>query len=133
MREDRHEERVERISDITVGDSWGSELPVEERNQGISLILIQTQKGESIVKMADLHINDVDSNNAVMNNGQLRAPSDKPQEREAFMRMFHKGKKYDRIVFKIAPKVFIRQDIKCILYRMLKKSGGIMYTILVRK
>ena len=34
-----------RPGDITLGDSWGTELPENEWKKGISLILCQTEKG----------------------------------------------------------------------------------------
>ena len=37
--------RLERVSDVTLGDSWGTDLPIEEQKKGISLALIQTEKG----------------------------------------------------------------------------------------
>ena len=37
--------KLERNGDITLGDSWDSEFPREEKKKGISLILCQTEKG----------------------------------------------------------------------------------------
>ena len=37
-----------RVSDITLGDSWGSELNDEEKKRGISLVLCQTLKGKNL-------------------------------------------------------------------------------------
>lgn len=40
-----------RISDITVGDFWGiKNISVEERNKGISAIMINTHKGQKLIK-----------------------------------------------------------------------------------
>ena len=40
---------LDRVSDITLGDSWGSELEAEEQKKGISLILCQTEKGKELL------------------------------------------------------------------------------------
>lgn len=40
-----------RVSDISLGDSWGSELSEEEKKKGISLVLCQTKKGEELLKI----------------------------------------------------------------------------------
>ena len=40
---------IERVSDITLGDSWGTEY-VDQENRGVSLILIQTEKGKMVLR-----------------------------------------------------------------------------------
>ena len=75
----------ERVSDITIGDSWGSELSDEEIKKGISLILCQTEKGKQMVSNLSLHIEEVDLDKAVANNHQLRHPSQIPEMRSFFL------------------------------------------------
>lgn len=70
----------DRVSDITLGDSWGSELSDEVAN-GISLALVQTDKGRELLEMTDLELLPVDPGLAVANNEQLQRPSTKPIER----------------------------------------------------
>ena len=36
--------KTERISDLTLGDSWGSRLTEDEIHKGVSLALCQTEK-----------------------------------------------------------------------------------------
>ena len=50
---------LDRVSDITLGDSWGSELSREEQKKGISLILCQTEKGIELVKSAGFELEEV--------------------------------------------------------------------------
>ena len=50
---------LDRVSDITLGDSWGSELSREEQKKGISLILCQTEKGVELVKSAGFELEEV--------------------------------------------------------------------------
>ena len=52
--------RPERISDITLGDSWGSELSQSEKEKGISLILCQTMKGKELLDIAEVELLPVD-------------------------------------------------------------------------
>lgn len=109
-----------RVGDITIGDSWGSELSIEEIKKGISLILCQTEKGKSLLKGLPFHLESVDLEKARKNNRQLNNPTSMPQEREYFFSQIKKGKKYSSIVAKLYPKVFVKQSIKRILY-VLKK------------
>ena len=126
--------KTERISDITVGDSWGSTLPNSEKEKGISLFLVQTEKGKRLLEQANLVLEPVDVEKAINNNGQLKAPANMPIEREAFMKLFKQNKNFDHIVFRLAPSVFVKQNIKQILYRLLNVTGrGITYIIMIRK
>ena len=49
-----------RISDLTIGDSWGSDLK-EETVKGISLILCNSLKGKELLNNSGLQLFDVDS------------------------------------------------------------------------
>ena len=69
---------------MTLGDSWGSELSIEEQKKGISLVLSMTDKGSELLQMADIHLQSVDLTKAVANNHQLEHPSDLPKGRDIF-------------------------------------------------
>lgn len=114
-----------RIGDITIGDSWGSELINEEIEKGISLILCQTKKGEEILKSLPFIYEKVDILKARENNHQLRHPAQLPLKREQFFREIKAGKKYDSIVAKIYPKACLKQEIKKILFKI--RGGGTTY------
>lgn len=114
----------ERVSDVTLADSWGSELPKEEKNKGISLILCQTEKGKRIVEQAELELKKVDIDKAISNNGQLSKPSECPVWRDQFMQMLLEGKNFDRIVIRLLPRKFIRQCIKTLLIKLKIFRGG---------
>jgi hypothetical protein len=109
--------KLERVSDLTIGDSWGTEL-TDEMKRGVSLALSQTDKGEEMLKMADITLQDVDLDNAVANNHQLQSPSKKPDRREEFFERFDKGEKFDSIVKSIYREKSIKQDIKGLLISM---------------
>lgn len=106
---------IKRISDLTLGDSWGTTLDADEQKKGISLLLSQTEKGNELVAMSGLKLFDVDLEKAVLNNAQLQAPAKAPDLRNRFFELYERGLNYDKIVFKLAPMLFIKQNIKKIL------------------
>lgn len=104
----------QRVSDITLGDSWGSML---ENKNGLSLILCQTEKGKKLLEESDLHLEEVDIQTAVAHNHQLTAPMTKPNQKDAFFDGIDAGKNFNRLVFSALPKKCIRQKVKAILIK----------------
>lgn len=76
--------KKERVSDITLGDSWGSNCDSNEWKKGVSLILCQSDKGEELLSQSNLHLFDVDLDNAIAHNHQLSTPSIAPKSRAKF-------------------------------------------------
>lgn len=120
--------KIERVSDITLGDSWGSRLEEKERKRGISLALCQTKKGERLLKASRLYLTEVDLENAVKHNRQLEQPSEKPCQYDMFFKSLEKGESYQRAVRKALPRTCFNQQIKGVLMRlfpsMRKKWNG---------
>ena len=110
--------KIERVSDITLGDSWGSTLPKEEQGKGVSLILCQSEKGRSLLDSSDLLLQNVDLNYAKQYNGPLNAPNPKSNKRDYLLQKFKEGKNYDRLVLKLLPKQTIRQYVKRMLIKL---------------
>ena len=110
--------KLERVSDLTLGDSWGSLLPDEERKRGISLALCQTAKGQQLLEWASLHLEGVDLNKALEANHQLSEPSKIPCCRQKFFEELKAGKSFHRLVAKCYPKKCHRQDTKQFLVRI---------------
>lgn len=110
--------RKERVSDLTLGDSWGSDLPMEEQKKGISLLLCQTEKGKALADMAALELLPVDPEKAIRSNHQLEAPSKAPEGREAFFAGLEQGKRFNALVKKALPKACFRQDVKQTLIKL---------------
>lgn len=106
-----------RVSDITLGDSWGSLLSVEEQKDGISLALCQTEKGIEMIKNADIVLYDVDVHTAMENNHQLVHPSIKHKKHDRFIHNILNGKSFNAQVYLCEPKQCIRQDIKEVLIK----------------
>lgn len=101
---------LERISDVTLGDSWGSILPENEKGKGISLILCQTERGLGLVKNSGLILHTVDLKKAVQTNGQLCHPSVMPVQRSIFFKYINKG--FIKAIAKSVPKIYYKKRIK---------------------
>jgi coenzyme F420-reducing hydrogenase beta subunit len=126
--------RRERVADITIGDSWQSDLPVETQKKGISLILAQTQKGDALIHEANMELKPVDLEKAVAANHQLQHPSIEPEGRTEFFRLLKEGKRFNALVRKNYPKQYAKQQIKTILSKVRIIRGAMIdYRIIVQE
>ena len=116
--------RLERVSDITLGDSWGTELADDEMRKGISLLLCQTEKGVRLAEGAGLKLMRVDLDRAVAQNAQLKTPMKRPAARDDFFQKIGSGKKYNKVIFKLYPKQSMKQWVKGILIKAHLYGGG---------
>ena len=114
-----------RVGDVTLGDSWGSNLPKEEINKGISLILCQTQKGKELLEQADLHQENIDEKSATRHNGQLIQPSSAHKNRDIFMEQLKEDKNFDKLVVRFLPIRVLRQSVKLLLIKLKIVRGGV--------
>ena len=75
-------------SDITMGDFWGVEqiLPEKDSSRGVSLAIIHTQKGRELFEQArsSMQVIDVEYNRAVLHNPSLTNSAKRPTERDRF-------------------------------------------------
>jgi len=113
--------RIERVSDLTLGDSWGSKLPAQELKKGISLVSCQTQKGQQLLGQAALTLQPVELQTAIENNHQLQEPSPCPPGRKDFFLQLQKGRHFNALVRKNFPKQYLRQKVKGILYQLMRR------------
>ena len=109
-----------RVSDITLGDSWGSDLASEEAC-GISLILCQSKKGIALLRDSDIIKKPVNLHNAIRNNHQLSRPCVPHKKRERFFQLLDGGKKFNKAVLLCLPKDCLRQDVKRALLPVMQK------------
>ena len=76
------------MSDITIGDFWGlsDKLVIDQAQQGISAVLINTDKGAGFYQtLADnIHSYPESIDEAVTNNAQLKSPTIKTQRTKIF-------------------------------------------------
>lgn len=114
---------IERVSDITLGDSWGTDLTAEEK-EGISLILCQSKKGLSLLRDSDIITKPVDLDNAISKNHQLSRPSVAHKYRGHFFKYLDEGKNFNRAVLLCVPMDCLRQYVKRALlpFIHMKKS-----------
>lgn len=106
--------QVDRVGDLTIGDSWGTEMQ-EELSKGVSLILCQTDKGKQLLDWVDFQFFPVNTENSIQQNKQLQHPSAMPAERNQFFADLSAGCKFNQAVMKVYPKECIRQDFKALL------------------
>ncbi len=104
---------IRRIGDLTLGDSWGSELPINEQKKGISLALYQTPKGKELLENSNLTLLSVNLQNAILNNQQLREPCKRTNKWEKFFYLY--DGKFNKRVFQCLKWKCIKQEIKRIL------------------
>lgn len=100
---------VNRVSDITLGDSWSSEL-VNEKDKGISLILCQSEKGKWLLQKSNSTLYDVDIDDAICCNEQLKHPSNRTKARYRFFENINKG--FEHSIALANPKIYIKKKIK---------------------
>lgn len=105
---------TKRVSDLTLGDAWGSSLSQHEIRKGISLILCQSDKGNELLSISNLHIEPINPEIAIKNNKQLINPM-KNEKHTKFKHHIENGLAFNKAVFLCYPKVFLKQNIKRIL------------------
>ena len=105
-----------RITDITIGDSWGTELA--DSGKGVSLILCNTEKGKLLAESSNVYLTDADRERSIATNPQLSAPTFKPEKREAFFNALRKGKPFNAAVMTCCTNKWFRQFVKRQLIRL---------------
>ena len=110
--------KKQRVSDLTIGDSWGSELDSASKKKGVSLILCQTKKGHDLLVRSGVELRGVDLDNAISSNHQLREPFPEPKERSLFFKYLKAKYSFNRAVAKCYPKLCLKTDIKNILCKL---------------
>ena len=108
----------DRVSDLTIGDSWGSELDGDEIKKGISLVLCQTEKGKALLNNSNIHLELVNIEKAIAHNHQLKVPSKKPIKYDYFFSLLKNGTKFDIAVSKSLPRTWFNQQVKSVLIKL---------------
>lgn len=105
--------RTEHASDLTLSDSWGSELSGEV-GKGISLILCQTEKGSELLEQTNesIELRPVDLNKSIAYNPQLYGPSSRPKNLDKFFSALKNGKTLKYAVSRYCYNKYMRQMIK---------------------
>ena len=108
-----------RQSDITLADFWGIEkiLPEMDDDQGVSLIIVQSQKGIEVLNQVqgNLILKQVDINKAISYNTAMIHSVDEPVLRDAFLETVRQEG------FSVAEKRYLRLNFKKRVRRLLSK------------
>ncbi|RGF79957.1 hypothetical protein DXA70_00595 [Faecalibacterium sp. OF04-11AC] len=114
----------ERISDMTLGDSWGTVF-TDEIAEGVSLILIQTQKGEDLITGLNAFLTDVDIERAINANTQLQEPARMSPSRSMFLNAVKNEGSFRIATLRAFPQIVIKRWVKRLLFKVnLYRPGG---------
>lgn len=108
---------LQRVADVTLGDSWGTEYKEQER-EGVSLILLQSEKGKELIAKSELDLRDVDIEKAIVNNHQLSHPSILTNKRKRFLKLIQGGKSFRLATLLVLPKTAAKQILKYIFVKL---------------
>lgn len=119
----------------------GSDLDNFEKNKGISLILINTDKGNELIPSDEVFLKDANIEESVKAQGQLQSPSRFPTKRNLFIEKISSGHGYHKVIKKIYYKKIIVSCFRNIpfvyyVYRKIKPpsfSSYISYSLEKRK
>ena len=124
---------VKRVSDITLGDSWGSDLGDEKLKKGISLALVQTEKGLDLINQSGVHYEEADKKKAVKSNEQLRHCAFNTDANTKFFDELGKKKNFDSAARKAMPALVAKQYLKMALSKTGIKKDDRLYEVRVEK
>lgn len=109
--------KLKRVSDLSLGDSWKSNL-AEEEKKGISLILCQTEKGRWLMEESGLHLEEVSLDHAIHHNERLRQPAQTPAGRKKFFQCMKKGSSFGKAYQACYPKTYYKNQLKEAMIRL---------------
>lgn len=126
---------TQRVSDFTIGDFWGIEKIHKELNphKGISLCLVNSEKGKKIVKQLS-NLVDLKEENleiAIENNRNLSKPSEFSKDRKEFFKILQETNSFNQAVrpfVKKKSKLFfiissnINKELKNKIKKVVKKK-----------
>ncbi len=78
-------------SDITIGDFWGigEAMPDFNDDKGVSLVLINTQKGKDLFNRLDMEVRVSSREDATLANGGFKESIKEHPKRELFFKLYH--------------------------------------------
>lgn len=89
---------------------------------GVSLILCQSEKGKELIESAGLNLLDVDINNAISHNEQLNKPSKCSKSRDQFFENYNRYNNFGKALVKTAPGIVAKEKVKSIVKYIVR--GG---------
>ena len=110
---------------MTLGDSWGTVF-TDEIAEGVSLILIQTQKGEDLITGLNAFLTDVDIERAINANTQLQEPARMSPSRSMFLNAVKNEGSFRIATLRAFPQIVIKRWVKRLLFKVnLYRPGGV--------
>lgn len=91
----------ERCSDVTLGDSWGTQRNAKEQNKGISLVIINSEKGKEAISEIEAQLFSVDQKRSIEKQGQLKKPASPHPARKRFATLLKRTLNYKKAVKKV--------------------------------
>ena len=90
--------------------------------------MCQNEHGEELLDLSDVHLENVERKIAMEHNGQLNSPASHSLKRNLFFKRIENGEKFDYIIFKLYPGIFIRQYIKFVLkkIKIIRREGSLI-------
>lgn len=120
--------REPRISDITLGDYWELAHNPDAIKKGISVVMVNTEKGMNYYKetLPLLHSEDSTYEQALKGNACIvRSPKFNHKKRDEFFKRINKGEDFSKVVFDLErvskTEIFMKSSIKKLL-RILPKE-----------
>ncbi len=118
-----------RVADITIADFWGVERSMKEfdDNKGISLVLINSQKGKELFLSVENKLLFRESESSLCRQRNLEQPTGKPVLREDFWKDYYEhgyeyiAKKYVGCTLKNQLKESIHNGLKALLLKIPNK------------
>lgn len=97
-----------RVSDLTIGDAWGieKEKPKLNPHEGVSLILVNTEKGEAAAEQMKcaMMLEEVSTETMVSGNGRLKSPDRGHQKRCEFFQRFE-SEDFEKLIQEFIPRI----------------------------
>lgn len=123
-----HFKKLYRLSDITLADFWGVKqvLPEMNDNKGTSLIIVNSKKGQTLIKEINekIEMKGVDIKEAIKYNPSMIKSVDKDEKREDFFDNIDKIE-FDELVKKhtTGPKMInkIKSKVKALIIYLMNK------------
>ena len=100
-----------RVSDLTLGDAWSTEL-TKEAKLGLSLMIVNTEKGKLLISDKNIHKEFIDISKEIRINHQLMFSSKKHKNYDAFFKSIDKGRSFRSSVRGALFVPYIKQCIK---------------------
>lgn len=114
-----HFKEIPRISDITIGDSWGIDelMPDMDDNKGTSVILVHSAKGEGMLQAIEesLKVREAKLDEVLPPTADSRKSVEKHPNRIKYLKGVKKGESFD-VLYGYVQKNLLQRTVGCMRY-----------------